>query len=293
MFRNQHVVITGGSSGLGLALAFALAREGARISLIARDPRKLEAAANAIRTEVRDARVGVKPVDVADEAAAQAAIGELAWSEQGVDVLINSAGILREGYFEDLAMTDFRQVMDINLFGLLHVTRAALPHLKRSQGRLVNIASMAGLSGVFGYTPYCAAKHALVGLTDSLRYELAPQGVKVHLVCPAEFDSPMVDALDRSRTPENRAHTLTIPKTGVEVIVKGTLAGIRAGRFLIVPGTRTRMASFFMRHFPGITRMVGDRAIRQVYAGPEHHSSSPLIECRETGLPLGNSKPDD
>lgn len=272
MFEQQHILITGGSSGLGFGLAQALAREGARLTLVARDTRKLEQAAQQLLAEIPHARVRTLAVDVSDEARCAEAIGRLVLDSGGIDTLINSAGILREGYFEQLPMADFHAVMDINFFGLLHATRAALPSLKARRGRIVNIASLAGLTGVFGYTPYCAAKHALVGFSEALRYELKPAGVRVQLVCPPEFDSPMVEALDMTRTPENRAHVLTVPKETLSTIVEGTLAGMRSGRFLIVPGPRAATAAFGIRHFPGLTRIVGDRAVaaatRQARSGP-------------------------
>lgn len=261
MFNAKHIVITGGSSGLGLELAHRLAAEGARLTLIARDPQKLEQAASDVRRRMPTAQVNVQAVDVCDEQATLAAMQQIAGQHQGIDMLINSAGILREGYFEQLPMADFRDVMEINYFGLLNSTRAALPFLRQSHGRLVNIASMAGLTGAFGYTQYCASKHALVGLSEVLRYELKPQGIQVHLVCPGEFDSPMVDAVDQYRTAENRAHVQTIPKTGVQVIATDTLAGIRAGKFMIIPGRTTRLAAWVVRHFPQLNRWVGDRII--------------------------------
>jgi len=268
-FNGKHVVITGGSSGLGLALAKPLLQQGARVSLVARNRARLEAARQALLIHQPQAQVTWQAVDVTDEPAITAAMAELATAQGGIDVLVNSAGILREGYFETLPVSTFRDVMEINFFGLLNATRAALPYLKASRGRLINIASLAGLSGVFGYTPYCSAKHALVGLTESLRFELEPQGLRVHLVCPGEFDSPMVDELEKSRTPENRAHTLTIPKTGVEAIVSGLLDGVAREQFLIVPGTLAKVAATGMRHLPGVFRAVADRTVKKVYRGPE------------------------
>jgi 3-dehydrosphinganine reductase len=264
MFRDQVIVITGGSSGLGLELAHRLAAEGARLTLIARDRHKLDQAAQELRDRHGGAHVAVESLDVRDEAAINACLRRIADTYGRIDMLINSAGILREGYFDKLALEVFREVMEVNYFGLLIATRAALPHLRASRGRLVNIASMAGLTGAFGYTSYCASKHALVGLTEALRYELEPQGIRVHLVCPGEFDSPMVDELNRYRTPENRAHVLTIPKASAAAIADATMAGIRADRFVIVPGTATRLAAFAIRHFPGLMRALGDRAIRRV-----------------------------
>ena len=266
-FRNQGIVITGGSSGLGLELARRLAAEGARLTLIARDQGKLERAAKELRAQPGSATVRIESLDIRDEAAVQACMQRIADSDGRIDMLINSAGILREGHIESLPLKDFRDVMEINFFGLLISTRAALPHLKASHGRLVNIASMAGLTGVFGYTPYCSSKHALVGLTEALRFELAPMGIKVHLVCPGEFDSPMTDELDATRTLENREHTKTIPKASVESIAEATLAGIRSDRFLIIPGTMTRTVAFALRHFPALTRALGDRTISRVQRG--------------------------
>jgi len=97
--------------------------------------------------------------------------------------------------------------------------------------------------------------------------ELKPLGIKVHLVCPGEFDSPMVDELDRYRTPENRGHTLTIHKATVATIADATLAGIRADRFVIVPGRATCLTAYAVRHFAGLTRALGDRTIRRVQQG--------------------------
>ena len=264
MFNNQHIVITGGSSGLGLELARLLAAEGARLTLVARNLSKLEEAASDLCQQLPGAKINVKAVDVCDEQAITLAMQEIAEQGQGIDMLINSAGILREGYFEKLTAEDFRAVMEINYFGLLNATRAALPFLQQSRGRLVNIASIAGLTGAFGYTSYCASKHALVGLSDTLRYELQPKGIRVHLVCPGEFDSPMVDELDKARTPENRAHAQTLPKAAVEPIARDTLAGIRAGKYLIIPTLPARLIAFAIRHFPRLVRALGDHTIAGV-----------------------------
>lgn len=264
-----HAVITGGSSGLGLALATRLASRGTDITLIARDPGRLEAAEAVVRAANRGVRVRAVAADVSDPGATGAAMDQIAAEGGGFDLLVNSAGILREGYFENLEHADFRDVMDINFFGTVNAVRAALPHLKHSQGALVNIASLAGLAGVFGYTPYCAAKHALVGFTNSLRFELAPQGVRVQLVCPSEFDSPMVDALDSTRTPENREHVLTLPKLSVDVIAADTIRGIDRGRELIIPGRLPRIAATLQQHAPRMLGAVAKHRISNVYEGPQ------------------------
>lgn len=261
IFTDKHVVITGGSSGLGLELARRLVDQGARVTLMARNQAKLDEAIAELMRRRPGAQVSALSLDVSSEEGARKAMARAADDNGGIDILVNSAGILREGHFEQIPLQEFRDVMDVNYFGVLNATRAALPYLKSSQGRLVNIASMAGLVGVFGYTPYCSAKHALVGLSETLRYELTPMGVTVHLVCPGEFDSPMVDELELTRTPENRAHTLTIPKVSVELVAKDTLTGVQAGKFLIIPGFTTRATSHAIRLLPAVVRALGDRKV--------------------------------
>jgi 3-dehydrosphinganine reductase len=261
-FSGKTVIVTGGSSGLGLAFGHELARRGARVVLFARDRAKLEEAESSIRSKVAAAEVQIVSVDVSAADALGPVMDGLARNLGGIDALFNSAGILREGRFEALRDEDFRRVMDVNYFGTLWTTRAALPYLRASGGRIVNIASMAGLTGVYGYAAYSSSKFALVGLSEALRVELRRTGVRVHLVCPPEFDSPMVEELDRDRTPENRAHTLSIAKTTIDSVVRETLAGVTRGRFLIVPGTWTKLAAFGIRHFPAASRAVVDRRLQ-------------------------------
>lgn len=263
MFEGKNIVITGGSSGLGLAIAQALAKRGAVVSLIARNREKLEKAREDI---IKD---GGKAYAFSSDVSSIESLTETfktIASEAGLpDILINSAGILREGYFDKLSVETFRDVIDTNYFGVLNSIKAALPFLIKQKGRIVNIASVAGLMGVFGYATYCSSKFALVGLTESLRYEMKPLGVKVHLVCPSEFASPMTQHLNDTRTPENKAHTLTIPEYDIDTMVKDTIRGIEKEKFLIVPGTLCRLTILGARHFPAITRFVSDFKIRRVF----------------------------
>ncbi|MDF1779811.1 MAG: SDR family NAD(P)-dependent oxidoreductase [Alcanivoracaceae bacterium] len=261
MIRDKKILITGGSSGLGLALAKRLAANHNQLALVARDAKKLQQAEDAIRAEIPGAKVKGYSIDVSDPASADA-LNAAAVEMGGLDMLINSAGILREGYFQALSDKDFRDTLEINFFGTVNTIRALLPQLKQQRGRIVNIASIAGLTGVFGYAAYCSSKFALIGLTESLNFELKPQGVQVQVACPPEFDSPMVDALDKSRTPENRAHTLTIPKLTIEQCVDGVLKGMNSNRLIIIPGAQSKFLAFGIRHFPSISRLIGANKIR-------------------------------
>ncbi len=265
----RRVVITGGSSGLGLAIAKRFYSAGAEVSLIARSESKLTSSAESIRSGPGSGRILTAAVDVTNESDIEAAMNRLAGEMGGMDALVNSAGILREGYFETISSQTFREVFEINVIGTVHAVRFALPHLKKTQGRVIIIESMAGLSGVFGYAPYCASKYALVGLSETLYFELRPQGVGVRLVCPPEFDSLMVDALEKTRTPENRVHTLMIPKAPIGEILEATWAAIHSDQFLTIAGRRASQAAFVLRHFPGLLRKFASRAIEPVYVGLE------------------------
>lgn len=260
MIKGKRILITGGSSGLGLAMAQALAANN-QIAIVARNQQKLDEAVATITKVAPGASVKGYSIDVSGPTSQQA-LSAVADDMGGLDMLINSAGILREGYFAELSDADFRDTMEINFFGTVNAIRAVLPHLKASKGRILNIASIAGITGVFGYASYCSAKYALMGLSETLRFELADQGVTVQVACPPEFDSPMVDALDKTRTPENRAHTLTIPKLTIDQCVAGILSGLNSNKLVIIPGLQTKLLAFSIRHFSPISRLVGTIKIR-------------------------------
>jgi 3-dehydrosphinganine reductase len=159
-------------------------------------------------------------------------------------------------------------VMDIDFFGVLNVTRACLPFVKATRGRIVNIGSMAGLVGVFGETTYCAAKFAVTGFSEALRLEVEPQGVSVHLVCPGEFDTPMVDELNTYRSPENRALVGAFGAMPLDVVTREVLDGIDRRRPLIIPGRIMRATWLAQRLAPGLLRQFLRRQVAAVYQGP-------------------------
>lgn len=258
----RHVLVTGGSSGLGLELCRRFVARGVSVTIVARERDKLSTSADELTRLARDgASVATVSVDVADPDSVDRAVAAIA-QERPLDGVVTSAGIMREGRVGDLSHADYADVLDINVLGTVAVIRAVLPHLSRPGGLVVPIASVAGLTGVYGYTSYCAAKHAIVGFADALRYEIEPEGLHVQLVCPGEFDSPFVDALDRTRTPENRAHTLTIPKLPVERIADEVVASMdRGGSRRVIPGTMTRLAVLGQRLAPAPARLIGRRKI--------------------------------
>jgi NAD(P)-dependent dehydrogenase (short-subunit alcohol dehydrogenase family) len=182
-------LITGGSSGIGRATALRLASFGARIALAARTVSALEEAANEIRT------LGVEalavPTDVTEREQCRQAVESTAAHFGRLDVLVCSAGVSMRGLFADAEPAALEHIMRVNFFGTLYPTLFAVPHVKRSRGSLVAISSLTGKRGTPTYAIYGASKFAVRGLYDSLRLELAGDGVHVGVVSPGFVATPL------------------------------------------------------------------------------------------------------
>ncbi len=182
-FRGQVVLITGGSKGLGLLLARRFAAEGAHLALLARDPEDLAQSALELYRQ-HGARVLTLACDVRDESAVKRSVARTLGAFGRLDVLVNNAGVIQVGPFENSSNEDFEEALEVNFWGALHAIRATLPALRARRGRIVNIASIGGKVAVPHLAAYSASKFALVGLSDALRAELAKDGIRVTTVCP-------------------------------------------------------------------------------------------------------------
>ena len=186
-----HVIITGGSSGIGLALARIYAHRGANISLLARTATALETARNELTALAGNHSVRIESVDVADEILTAAAIGRCEDHFGPCDILITSAGIVEPGLFEALAPEAFRRQIDTNLLGSVHATRAVYSGMKqRRSGSIMLVSSGAGLIGIYGYAAYSASKFALHGFAEALRSEARPHGVRISVCFPPDTETP-------------------------------------------------------------------------------------------------------
>lgn len=194
----QRVLITGGSSGIGLATAEALAQEGAEVALLARNELGLAAAKRKLAEFGAEAVTVV--ADVTDREALAAAIDEVATEMGGLDVVVTSAASLSFGRFTETEPEDFDATVETVLGGTVETIRAALPHLERSHGAIVVVGSIAGRMPLPGMAAYTAAKHATAGFLDTIRIELEEGGssVTVSLVNPGAVDTPLWSNLESS-----------------------------------------------------------------------------------------------
>lgn len=184
----QHALITGANRGIGAAIVRTLAAEGANITLMVRD----RAAAEQVAASV-EVKTHIVIADVSDRAAVQAGCAAAATALGDVDILVNNAGTVETIPFLKTAPEVFTQMYAVHVMGAVHTSQALLPAmLQRGRGRIVNVASIAGLHGAPYVAHYVAAKHALVGLTRALAAEFGGKGITVNAVCPGYVDTDLV-----------------------------------------------------------------------------------------------------
>lgn len=265
-FDGKLIYITGGSSGIGLEMGKIFAARGADLLLMARGEERLQAARQVMEPLRRrnTQRVMTLCMDVSDPRDIRTKMTTALRDYGAPDVLISSAGInTHADRFENITDDMFDEVMKVNLYGPRTVIQTLLPAMEPRKGHIVVLSSAAAFFGMFGYTAYGTSKAALLGLCDSLRYELEPRGVTLTVVCPGEVDTPM--NIDEAKTlpPEGRAvknlSSLMKPEDAAREIV----AAIERKRYLFIPGASTRFLYLLHRLSSGwLTRTTSDAIIR-------------------------------
>jgi NAD(P)-dependent dehydrogenase (short-subunit alcohol dehydrogenase family) len=200
--KGQHALVTGGSRGIGLATAAALKNAGAHVTILGRDEASLREAIAAGKAD------GHVVADVTDEAGLARAITRAEALNGPVDVLVANAGTAESAPFLKSDAALFRRMLDLNLMGVVHAIQAVLPGmLERRHGRIIAIASTAGLKGYAYVSAYTAAKHAVVGLVRALAVETAKAGVSVNAICPGYTETDLVrHSIDRIADKTGRSH---------------------------------------------------------------------------------------
>jgi 3-dehydrosphinganine reductase len=265
-FSGAHVLVTGGSSGIGLATARLAIGRGARVSLIARRPDVLDDAAASL--QAIGGTVALAAADVADPAQVDTAVATLTDALGPVDVLVCSAGQARPGYFLELDPALFRQMMDVNYFGTVNAVRAVVPSMiERRKGSIVGVSSAAGLVGVFGYTAYAPTKFAVRGFFESLRGELKPYGIHVGCSFPPDTDTPQLADENRYKPKETKAISGTIKPLSAERVARSIVDGIEKERFAIVADVQTRGLAKIAGLAPSVVSGVMDRQVRKAQSG--------------------------
>ncbi|HMV65205.1 MAG TPA: SDR family NAD(P)-dependent oxidoreductase [Myxococcota bacterium] len=249
----RRVVVTGGASGLGRAFVLELARRGSEILIADVTPDRLAAVVG--EAEALGARAFSQVVDVRDAAQVEGLLRRAIEVLGGVDLWINNAGVAVAGEIGDVPLDDWRWVVDVNLWGVVHGCHVVVPHLRaQGHGWVLNVASAAGLISSPRMGPYNVTKAGVVSLTETLFGELADSGVGVTVLCPTFFQTGL---LDTARTTDPRvlklgARLMQRGRLDADGVARAALTDLLAGRLYSVPMADGRLMWRLVRALPGV-----------------------------------------
>jgi 3-dehydrosphinganine reductase len=271
-FKNKNIIITGGSSGIGLALVKELVNLEANIWMIARDEEKILAAIQNINDQ--NQKINYFLADVQNFSDIKILADKLSQKNIRIDGLINSAGVTHPEEFESIQMDKIRWLMDVNYFGTVNCIMAVLP-LMTSGSFIVNISSMAGVIGLYGYSAYGASKFAVRGFTDVLRSELKPKNIHVSIVFPPDTDTPQLEYENKFK-PEitkiisgSATTVLSAEKVAHEIVT-----GIKNKNYMIIPGTESKVLYHLNNLLGPLTYKIMDLMVSRAMKQTTHKKQS-------------------
>ncbi|KAG9457958.1 hypothetical protein H6P81_002466 [Aristolochia fimbriata] len=230
--KGRHVFITGGSSGIGLALACRAAAQGARVSILARSIEKLEEARKFIRLST-GVDVAIYSSDVRDFEDVSRAINEA----DPIDILICNQGVFFPQELDTQEMKEVSFMIDVNLVGTFHLIKAALPRMKsrpdRRPASIALMSSQAGQVGIYGYTAYSASKFGLRGLGEALQQEVIADDIHVSLIFPPDTETPGLEEENKRKPELTKIIASSSAAVKAEEVAEKTLNGIKCGRFIV------------------------------------------------------------
>jgi len=248
-------LITGGSSGIGLAFARAFLRSRMNVILLARSLPRLQEAEKSLAG--LGGTVSLVPADVSSIHSLRIADQAVGRASEKIDFLVNCAGVVKPGLLEDMEDADIAAQIQVNLLGLIQSTRVFLGRIPRG-GSVINISSAAAFLGIAGESVYVASKAGIVGFSQSLRRELLSRGIGVHVVFPADVDTPQY-AQERLDMPEWMREEGARPRpASPDALVRSVLRSVRLRRTLIVPGAMAGAGGFLTQYMPRFASILID-----------------------------------
>jgi 3-dehydrosphinganine reductase len=264
-YSGKTVYITGGSSGIGLAAAKQFAGAGANVAIFSRDQKKLDAAQPLI--QAAKASIGQKflaaQLDVGNHTDVDAKMTATARSFGAPDVLVNCAGSAWCNHFEDTPYEVFESEMKTNFFGVRNTVAALLPFMKEKGGNIVNVSSMLGFIGVFGYTAYCPSKFAIVGFSEVIKSEFKKYNINVSVLCPPDTDTPQLAEENKTKPAETRAVSGNAGLMQPEQVAAAMIKGMERNKLMIVPGFQGKYIYLAKRWLPGLVFSFMDSDVRK------------------------------
>lgn len=251
MKKHNHVIITGGGSGLGLGMALRYLKRGSKVSILdlvvpTDNQKKLDSAAGTGNADWQ-----FQTIDITNFEQVQLAVKNSVTSFGTPDLAINSAGVVINKAFADMQPGEFERVININLNGSNNFAAAVLPTMKAGS-HLALVASLAGLISNYAYTAYGASKFGVIGLATTLRYEYQPLGIRISCVCPPEVKTPMVEQERKNANPVSMDLKALAGSLEADAACDQIVAGLDAGRWQIIPGFNGKMTAWAARYLPAI-----------------------------------------
>jgi 3-dehydrosphinganine reductase len=270
-FAGKRVFISGGSEGLGRAVAVQLAAAGAHVCVAARRQGPLDEAVSAMKAVSKgDTVLTAIAVDVTDPAAVMAAASEAISRLGGVDLLICNQGFAHTGRVVDLPIEDFRRLMEVNYLGHAYVCRAFAPHFQQQKsGTMVLVSSAFGYFGAYGWTAYCASKWAIVGFAEALRQEMLLSNVAVKVFYPGTTETPGLEKenADKPKVVWEFEHNNAFNVVrSADDVAKRLLAAAEGRRFENPSGWDGWLSFLASRWMPGLVRWLNDGDLRKAIA---------------------------
>jgi len=247
--KGKHIVITGGSSGIGKSLGMLAVENGANVTLIARDESKLQKAVDEFRSLSSGSSGSVKisyySVDVSkDHEKVDEVINNATNANGPIDILVCCAGTSVSGRFEDTPISDFKSMMDVNYFGTVYPIKSVVPLMKaRRNGKIVVVSSVVGMFGLYGYTAYSASKYALRGLAESLQMELTPYNVGVTMCMPPDTDTPGYEEEMKTKPLETKLISEAGGLVHPDAVAQKLYKDVMKGKFLSTIGFENELVA--------------------------------------------------
>ncbi len=263
--KNKTAVVCGASLGIGKETAREMARLGANLCIIARNPETLDAAALDIRKIMSgsDRFVDAIACDASDYEKLKPELSAFIERRGTPDFLVNNVGYAHPQYAHKLTFEDFKNSMEINYLGQLAPTLILLPfYMAQKQGHIAFVSSMMGYFGMMGYAAYAPTKFALAGLAEALRHELKPYNIKFSVVYPPDADTPGYQIENQTKPAECRMLSENVKIMSAERVAKIFVAGILKNKFTILPGGAGFVWRMY-RHFPRLFRLILDSGLQQ------------------------------
>jgi len=268
MFNSTHyyekkiAFIVGGSDGIGLAIASLLVQKKTHVIIFSRQQKRLHQALSHLRTHQQFPTQIIQAVslDATHEESCQTIIKQTVNQYGTPFFLFNCAGIARAAYTHESNLDDVRNMIDINYLGTYYVTHFVLMEmLKKHSGHIINVSSMAGFIGLFGYSAYCASKYAVMGFSHALKNELSTEGISVSVLCPPNTQTKGLEEENKTKPQEVLKTEEQVKVLSPELVAQKTLRAVARKKYMIIPSFDGSLAYWLSRYCPKILQLFTQR----------------------------------